>query len=253
MSQIDLVVTDLDGTLWDRDLEVHPRTRAALDTLAAEGIAVLAATGRRKLSTLRGFAESGLTFPAVTVNGAFGFVPKSEPQEEREFHRSPFDVEAGLKVLDIYRTFGHVPVAYNVDGTAHLSPRSTTGQQHVESFGDDATHADPEDAMRLGEVVGLSLVGHESNAGLDALGSALLELGVETDPYRESIYGGWSLSAQPPGVTKWVGVESYCDYVDLRQPRILALGEWRQRRGSAPRGRRFAWRPRGRPCGSGCC
>jgi len=56
-------------------------------------------------------------------------------------------------------------------------------------------------------------------------GDALRGLGLETDPYGELIYGGWSITTQPPGVSKWLGVERYCEFVELEQPRILALGD----------------------------
>ncbi len=44
--RIDLVVTDLDGTLWDGRGVIHPRTLWALKTLSAASVPVLAATGR---------------------------------------------------------------------------------------------------------------------------------------------------------------------------------------------------------------
>lgn len=225
MGGIDLVVTDLDGTLWDHNVEVHASARSALDVLANAGVPVVAATGRRKVSTLRGFETAGLTFPAITVNGAYGFIPSVEDAGEREFHRHPFDVETGLAVLEIYRSFGQVPVAYNIDGTAHLSPHSTTSQRHAKTFGADAIRANPEEAVRLGEVVGFGVIGVETAGGLGELGAALEAVGVQTDPYQERTYGGWSMTAQPPGVTKWLGVERYCEFAGLDRPTVLALGD----------------------------
>ena len=225
MADIDLVVTDLDGTLWDHNVEVHPSSREALATLAEAGIPVLAATGRRKVSTLRGFERSGLTFPSVTVNGAFGFVPATTNVAEHEFHRAPFDVDTAMAVLDTCRSCGHIPVAYNIDGTAHVSADTTTSQRHLESFTSDAIFAPPEEAARLGEIVGFAVVGVDDEAGLEEVGAALRSMGVATDPYRESIYGGWSMSAQPPGVSKWLGVQGYCEFVGLENPRVLALGD----------------------------
>ena len=225
MPAIDLVVTDLDGTLWDHSVTVHEDAHAALATLARAGVPVLAATGRRKESALRGFAQAGLSFPAITVNGAYGFVPETSDSPEREFHRHPFDVDVALQALAIYRRFGHVPVAYNVDGTAHLSADATTSPKHAETLAGEAIHAEPEDAARLGVVVGFGLIGLDESAGLAELGDALRGLGLETDPYGELIYGGWSITTQPPGVSKWLGVERYCEFVELEQPRILALGD----------------------------
>ncbi len=44
---IRLVVTDLDGTFWDRDFIVPPADRAAVEELWSMGVTVLAATSRR--------------------------------------------------------------------------------------------------------------------------------------------------------------------------------------------------------------
>ena len=71
---ISLVVTDLHGTLWDRDGRVHDLTRAALHELDRRGLPVLAATARRPASARRVMQMNGLTLPAVlaVVRWPFG-------------------------------------------------------------------------------------------------------------------------------------------------------------------------------------
>ena len=68
---IQLVVTDLDGTLWDRECTIHPEPVLALDQLRAEGIPVLAATARRQRSVLRRLDRYGLSLPLVLLDGAW--------------------------------------------------------------------------------------------------------------------------------------------------------------------------------------
>ncbi|HJR26705.1 MAG TPA: HAD hydrolase family protein, partial [Acidimicrobiales bacterium] len=65
MPPVELVVTDLDGTLWHTDDHVHPEVVAALAELAGRGVPVLVATGRRVTSTRRPLARIGLAPPAV--------------------------------------------------------------------------------------------------------------------------------------------------------------------------------------------
>jgi hydroxymethylpyrimidine pyrophosphatase-like HAD family hydrolase len=58
MSTIELVVTDLDGTLWDTAEQLHPRTASAIADLSRRGVHLLVATGRRVTSTRERSLES---------------------------------------------------------------------------------------------------------------------------------------------------------------------------------------------------
>ncbi len=62
---IDLVVTDLDGTLWRTEREVHPRVRAAWAELNRRGVPILAASGRRVASMRSSLGRYGWRPPAV--------------------------------------------------------------------------------------------------------------------------------------------------------------------------------------------
>ncbi|WP_405095644.1 Cof-type HAD-IIB family hydrolase [Micromonospora sp. NBC_01412] len=64
------IVTDLDGTLVDRNLAMVPRSRAALRTYRDAGGEVVIATGRSAASCRRYYDELGLTGPAILLNGA---------------------------------------------------------------------------------------------------------------------------------------------------------------------------------------
>ena len=69
---IELVVTDLDGTLWAYGSEgvPHERTLAAWAELDRRGVPVLVATGRRATTAREPLAEYGLAPSAVVLNGA---------------------------------------------------------------------------------------------------------------------------------------------------------------------------------------
>ncbi|MCX4387955.1 Cof-type HAD-IIB family hydrolase [Micromonospora peucetia] len=64
------IVTDLDGTLVDRDLAMVPRSREALRTFRSVGGQVVIATGRSAASCRRYYDELGLTGAAILLNGA---------------------------------------------------------------------------------------------------------------------------------------------------------------------------------------
>ena len=95
---IDLVVTDLDGTLWGSRPMPHPRTRRALDDLATRNVPLLVATGRRPASTRAPLAAIGIygvtdevlgLIPLLTANPGIEIV--------RTFDDDPEAVRARLE------------------------------------------------------------------------------------------------------------------------------------------------------------
>ena len=72
MTAIDLVVTDLDGTLWEHPDHTPARTLEAVAEVESRGIPLLVATGRRLGSTRRPLEAIGLRPPAVMLNGSLG-------------------------------------------------------------------------------------------------------------------------------------------------------------------------------------
>jgi hydroxymethylpyrimidine pyrophosphatase-like HAD family hydrolase len=71
-SVIQLVVTDLDGTLWRGEASVPPSTRDAIHELERRRIPLLAAAARRSWSAAHYFRLAGLDQPVVLLNGALG-------------------------------------------------------------------------------------------------------------------------------------------------------------------------------------
>jgi len=71
----DAILLDLDGTLLDRQSRIRPANLAALHDVAAQGVRVMVATGRSKVSTLPVLEELELDSLAVIFNGAAVFCP----------------------------------------------------------------------------------------------------------------------------------------------------------------------------------
>lgn len=80
----DAILLDLDGTLLRPDETLHPETKAALAEAQDEGVVVMVATGRSKISGLPIVEELGLRTPAVFFNGcAIWDTEKQRMVEER--------------------------------------------------------------------------------------------------------------------------------------------------------------------------
>jgi hydroxymethylpyrimidine pyrophosphatase-like HAD family hydrolase len=95
---VQLVVTDLDGTLWDRDCVIHPAAVAAVGQVLARGTPILAATARRQRSVLPRLAPYGLSLPLVLLDGALG----RDPDDGGTFHRRVFDQDSAPSVLEAF-------------------------------------------------------------------------------------------------------------------------------------------------------
>ena len=105
---VDLVVTDLDGSLWSDPEAVHQATVAAWRELERRGIPVLVATGRRVGSTREPLGRLGFAPPAVTMNGALVL----ELGSGARYHRHPYTAEDARIVLDAFRAAGLEPCVY---------------------------------------------------------------------------------------------------------------------------------------------
>jgi len=217
-----LVVTDLDGTLWDNSLRCQPVVLSALAQLQADDdVAVLVATGRRRNSARRAFEHNGILLPSVLLNGAIGY----DFAVDEIFHQVTFGRDDIAGVLTVLQDFDLAPVAYLTDTRAIAVEGVTTSTRHIESLGDDIVWSTFDELATRSDVLGMSMLGVEQASVLPAL-ARLVELdGVEAAAYADHLYPPYSVMLAPPLVTKELGIRAYCDHTGLRPSRIVAIGD----------------------------
>ncbi|MGV3759526.1 MAG: HAD family hydrolase [Actinomycetota bacterium] len=225
MAAVDLVVTDLDGTLWHTDDHVPGPVLSAWAELERRGVPILVATGRRLASTRGPLARVGLAPPAVVLNGALGVDLASGDR----FHRAPFPSEEALAVHDAFASVGLSPVVY-VDHPrfdVFLGADPDTNPAHVEQLGDTAGRTDDGDlraVVATEAVLGFSMIGVAFSAAEAALGAVGRRAEVHLD--RSIDWPGTaSLTVAPRDQSKWDGVLAYCGQHELDPTRVLALGD----------------------------
>lgn len=222
MPSIDLVVTDLDGTLWHTDDHVDARVIGALAELERRGIPLLVATGRRTASTRAPLARIGQSPPAVVLNGALGL----DLATSVRFHRAPFPADEATTALRAFASVGLDPVVY-VDHPrfdVFLSSTPSTHPEHVRSLGDTAGIDDLARVCAEEAVLGFGMIGIAHADGVAA--SEALGDHVEVHLDRSLDYPGQaSLTAAPKGQSKWDGVEAFCVARGLDSGRVLALAD----------------------------
>ena len=221
MSAIALVVTDLDGTLWDAGERIHSRTLQALHELEDRGVPVLVATGRRPRGAAKVLAREELTPPAVLLDGAVGY----DLATRERFHQAAFDREAAAAVLQAFETCGVSPCLYvdRPDADVVVGERPGTRPEHLAAIGQWLAHDDLIAVVANEDVLAIGVVGRQAEDLQPVV--ARLEQVADAAIVRDLYFGGATLIARPRGVNKWQGVVAWCERAGLDSSNVLALGD----------------------------
>jgi len=220
---IDLVVTDLDGTLWDATGRIHPDTLRALRMLAAGEIPVLAATGRRAGSAWPLMESNGIALPSVLLDGALG----REFGATTAFHKRSFTRDGASEVLGILEELGASP-CINVDEPGRdvvLADREAAHPEHLVLLEPWLREEDPWTAVQTLTVLAFTFVGGEPSSMRYLAAELTARAPVAASVYVDRTYGGLGLSLRPLGTNKWEGVVAFCAAHDRDESRVLAIGD----------------------------
>jgi len=220
---IRLVATDLDGTFWGEHLVPPTAHLAAARELLEAGVTVLAATSRRPRVVRRQLDEVDLAIPAVLIDGALGVDFRSGER----FHRACFDPEAALGTLATFRAHGLDPCLYVEDPEIDImvSEAPSTCAEHLAKIGSVAAMGDLQATAAVIDVYQFSLLGL-SRERLGPVAEALaLTDASSVVLYPEPRYGEFGLTVNPPGVSKWNGVDAYCRQYNIGPEEVLAVGD----------------------------
>lgn len=218
---IELVVTDLDGTLWDAGERIHSRTLDALRELRRRKTPLLVATGRRPRSAAAGLAREGLRPPAVLLDGAVG----QDLETGRTFHRAPFTRTDAKAVLEAFTDCGVSPCLYvdRPDADVVVGAAPSTRVEHLDHIGSWLARDDLAAVVDTEDVLSIGLVGYAREPLQQICGAVAgrAEAVVTKDLY----FGNFTLMVRPRGISKWQGVEAYCRSSGLDSSRVLAVGD----------------------------
>jgi hydroxymethylpyrimidine pyrophosphatase-like HAD family hydrolase len=219
---VQLVVTDLDGTLSDARERIHPASARAIRELVAGGVPVLVATGRRLRMAAAVLQAGGVAVPAVLLDGALG-VDLPAP---RVFHRAAFPTQAAREVLAAFAVADLSPCVYvdrpGVDLV--VDGRPSTHPLHLARAFPWADRAELPAVVGSEPVLAFTVVGHPDRRRLEAVLEAAGAAGSGSIVH-DLLYGGCTLQIRPPGVSKWSGVLAFCADRGLDPGRVLAVGD----------------------------
>ena len=222
MPAVELLVTDLDGTLWHDHNDMHPQVLHALREVERRGLPLLVATGRRVASTRDPLARFGIAPPAVVLNGSIGLDLASGTR----FFEAPFASTDAVAVLKALRSAGIDPVVYveSDEAEVFVSTTPSTNAGHIEQLGAGAKVGDLDQVCADLPVFGFSVIGRPHGLlvkGRDAVGAAAV---VHLDRALD-FPGMASMTVAPLGQSKWDGVTAFCRKHDLNKSRVLAIGD----------------------------
>ena len=219
---VQLVVTDLDGTLWDRDGRIEPATLEALGALGERGIRVLAATARRRRSTAEHFDAYGLTLPMVLLDGSLGWDPSSASW----FHRRSFDPGDAGFVLGEFDRAGIEPcVNVGDERDIVVGPSPSSHPDNVAYLASFCAYGDLSEVVATSEVLSFQVYGAAHEA-VTPLATAVNASGRASATVHTDIgHGGHACTVRPTGADKWDGVLSYCVAAGIDPRHTVAIGD----------------------------
>jgi hydroxymethylpyrimidine pyrophosphatase-like HAD family hydrolase len=219
---VQLVVTDLDGTLSDADERIHPASARAVRALQAGGVPVLVATGRRRRMAAAVLEAGGVAAPVVVLDGALGV----DLPAGRVFHRATFPAEAARQVLAAFEAAGLSPCVYvdrpGVDLVVDEHP--STHPLHLARGGRWVARGDLRAVVAAEPVLVFAVVGYPDPLALEPVLAAVGPAGSGSIVH-DLVYGGCTLQVRPPGVSKWSGVRAFCADRGLDPGKVLAVGD----------------------------
>lgn len=224
---INVVVTDLDGTFWTQEMVVHDATVDAVNRLDAAGTPLLIATGRRALGSIAGLEPAGFAArPIVCMNGALA----RDSLRSESFHTRTIDTSDALAVFECCAAAGVQPVLYidRPDYDMVHAPAATAGAQYIgQAPGRHAVGSADEllEVMAAEAVTGFGAFGLKAER-VQPIADEINNQGWATAIVGVSLMeGNAAFMVQAHGVDKVTGIEAWCDRHGLAANRFVAVGD----------------------------
>ena len=220
---IRLIATDLDGTLWDRSCVVHPAVLEALAELKAQGVTVMAATGRRPRSARTALDDNGIQLPAVLLDGTLG----EDFVTGERFHEILFATANAQAVYAAFRQHDLEPNVFvdHPEIDVLLAERPSTKPTHADHLAAWARIGPVQEALDDHAIAAFTIIGG-TEQDLAPVAAIVTKGGWgHATLVHDSLYGGTSLSVIPSTANKWAGVASYAARLGIDRAEVLGVGD----------------------------
>lgn len=225
MQQIRLVALDLDGTVFNDQKEITPRTLAAIQSALQKGVVVLPATGR----TVAGVPEQFIKIPgvryALTSNGA----SVVDLQTQEKLVTLPFDAALAQRAYDVVAPFGGMMSIF-IDGNSYTTSENAENSidmvppnlrdyfrtTRIEVPDMHATMQQyPNDVEKFSIMYRTEA---ERNAAWQAVAKACPEIEITSSLER-------NMELNAPGISKGRGLMALAERLGLALDEVMAVGD----------------------------
>ncbi|NND75516.1 MAG: HAD family hydrolase [Ilumatobacter sp.] len=215
-SRVEMIVSDLDGTLFDRSSNLSERTIRAVRSAHGAGIRVVAATGRSSTSAAPRLRPAHVISTAICSNGSL----VHDVHEDRNLHRFHIDAEHVERLFQ--RLAAHDPrlsFCWETDhGNGWDEDFADVASGH-EDLGRLATLTDrPTRSHRVTKI----MVRHPDVVRGELRDRLLPHLG---DPLTVSCSGVDFVEVTGVGVDKSTGLQHLCDEWSIDPADVVAFGD----------------------------
>lgn len=223
LSQIKLVVTDVDGTLTNDKDELGEETIYYAKKLQNEkGIKITFATQRIHSSVVKYAVQMGINIPLMTVNGAL--IKGLNGTVVSKSVIPPRKVEKALKLAKFH--FVRVAICYN-DVILYTEDNSVL-KDYMHRIGTDYVLVD-DYFNYLDDVVEIIMLGNEKNVikHIQRKLNFPYKLFLTAKYYRSnSNLGVFHLEVRKSGTSKRTGLHKIAKYLGVNKSEIAVVGDW---------------------------
>lgn len=224
MQDIRLIALDLDGTVFNDQKQVTPRTVAAIRAALDKGVTVIPATGRTANGVPPEFGQMPGVRYALTSNGA----TVTELATGRRLVSLTFDAEQAIALYDALQEFGGI-MALFVDGFAYAA---RSEEALVDKYVPENLRRYFKDTRILVDDVHATLREHPNAIEKfsiiyqsDAVRDAAWEKIASTFAVEATSSVPRNLELNAPGVTKGRGLMALAKELGLRREQVMACGD----------------------------
>jgi Cof subfamily protein (haloacid dehalogenase superfamily) len=133
MSRKILYVSDLDGTLLDRNAALSEYTKTALNRLISRGINFTVATGRTTDAAMNIMDDIGLNLPLISFNGVVVY----DTAKKRCIRVALLDVRAVKNIIAVLKSYNVPALMYQFTDNSPTAYFESLKQRHIYSFVED--------------------------------------------------------------------------------------------------------------------